>query len=128
MSYWRQLCPGILGQAVFDALLKRERLGSTGLGSGIALPHGRVPALQSPLVAVVTLRTGIDFDALDGRPIDIVFALAVPENCEDQHLQILAGIAEMCSDSGLREALRRADSSVEVQRLLNGWRHCAESA
>jgi PTS system nitrogen regulatory IIA component len=115
-------------QTIFEALLKRERLGSTGLGTGIALPHGRIDALQSPLAAVATLQSGVDFDAADGLPVDILFALAMPENCNDQHLQILAGLAEMFSDPNFRNALRNAKSSTEIHALLVDWRGHAESA
>ena len=115
-------------QTIFEALLKRERLGSTGLGKGIALPHGRIEALQSPLAAVATLQCGIDFDALDSTPVDIVFALAMPENCNDQHLQILAGLAEMFSDPDFCNALRDAKSSTEIHALLVNWQGHAESA
>ena len=115
-------------QTIFEALLKRERLGSTGLGTGIALPHGRIEALQSPLAAVATLQSGVDFDAPDRMPVDIVFALAMPETCNDQHLQILAGLAEMFSDPNFCNALRNAKSATEIHALLVNWRGHAESA
>ncbi len=115
-------------QTIFEALLKRERLGSTGLGKGIALPHGRIEALQSPIAAVATMQCGVDFDSLDGVPVDIVFALAMPENCNDQHLQILAGLAEMFSDPDFCNALRNAKSSTEIHVLLANWQGHAESA
>ncbi len=113
--------PDDIGQTLFEALLKRERLGSTGLGMGIALPHGRIATLQSPLAAVVTLRSGVDFDALDGAPVNIVFALAMPENCDNQHLKILAGLAEMFSDPVLCETLRSAGSATDIYQRLSHW-------
>ena len=115
-------------QLVFDALLKRERLGSTGLGHGIALPHGRIESLRAPLAAVATLQTPVDFDALDGQPVGIVFALAMPEDCNEQHLQILARLAEMFSDPMLCNALRNAKSAEEIHQRLSGWQPHAESA
>lgn len=120
--------PGGARQTVFEALLRRERLGSTGLGKGIALPHGRIAALQSPLAAVATLQSGVDFDALDGEPVNIVFALAMPENCNDQHLQILASLAEMFSDPNFCTALRNARSGAEIHAHLVSWQGHAESA
>ena len=116
------------GQAIFEALLKRERLGSTALGKGIALPHGRIEALRSPLACVATLQSGVDFDAPDGMPVDIVFALAMPENCNDQHLQILASLAAMFSDSNFCNALRNAKSATEIHALLVNWQEQAKSA
>ena len=115
-------------QAIFEALLKRERLGSTGLGSGIALPHGRIESLTKPVAAVATLQSDIDFDSLDGAPVNIVFSLAMPENCNDQHLQILAFLAEMFSDPVLCNAIRNAKTPEEIYQRISGWRQHAESA
>lgn len=102
----------------FEALLKRERLGSTGLGMGIALPHGRIAALENPVAAIATLQSGVDFDSLDNQPVDIVFALAMPEDCESQHLQILASLAKMFSDSSLCDVLRNAKFATQIHQLL----------
>jgi PTS system nitrogen regulatory IIA component len=113
--------PGFSDQQVFDALIGRERLGSTGLGHGIALPHGRVETLENPLCAVLTLNTGVDFDAPDGELVDILFALMMPANSNEQHLQILAGVAEMFSDPGLREKLRSTQESDQLLDTITGW-------
>lgn len=115
-------------QQIFDALVGRERLGSTGLGHGIALPHGRVNALEQPLCAVLTVQTGVDFDSPDGQPVDIMFALMMPENCNEQHLQILAGLAEMFSDPGLRERLRGSDGADQLLEIITSWQTQASSA
>ena len=120
--------PTETSQPIFEALLKRERLGSTGLGMGIALPHGRIDSLHTPLAAVATLQSDIDFDSLDGKPVNIVFALAMPENCNDQHLQILAQLAEIFSDPAFCNALRNAKSSDEIYQRLTGWQPHAASA
>lgn len=99
---------------ILDALSARERLGSTGLGHGIALPHGRMPELESPAAAVITLDKGIDFDSPDHEPVDILFALLMPKNCNDEHLKILAGLAKLFIQEDLRQQLRNANTSKEV--------------
>ena len=107
---------------IFDSLVARERLGGTGLGHGVALPHGRLKQAQRPLGAFVLLADGVDFDALDKQPVDILFALLVPEQCTSEHLQILALLAQMFSDKNLRTELRAADSSEAVYELLSQWK------
>ena len=119
---------GIEEGAIFEALIKRERLGSTGLGHGIALPHGRIEGLQQPVAALLTLSRNIGFDALDGEPVDIVFALAMPENCDNQHLQILASLAEIFSNTAVSTRLRSAVEAQEIWTTFCNWRDYAESA
>ncbi len=106
---------------IFESLLARERLGSTALGHGIALPHGRVEGIDRTVGAFISLSEGVDFDALDGQPVDLLFALIVPPDATEEHLQLLAGLAEMLSDQDLRSALRQARSSEELYSLLNRW-------
>ena len=106
-------------RTVFDRLCGRERLGSTGLGNGIAIPHGRVPGLEAPCAALVTLSQGIDFDAIDDAPVDLLVGLLVPEDADEAHLQILATLATHLSDSRLCTALRRAESAEDVLALLS---------
>lgn len=103
---------------VFDCLLARERLGSTALGEGVALPHGRVAALRTPLGAFMRVVEGIDFDSPDGQPVDLVFGLLVPEESTEEHLQILAQLAEFFSDESLRASLRQLGSAAEAFDLL----------
>ena len=117
-----------LNGLIFDALFKRERLGSTGLGSGIALPHGRISELDRPIAAFCTLSQGVDFDALDGKAVTMIFAIAMPEHCNQQHLQILAKLAEMFSDSAFCESLRQTQTASQLYRHLATWQPPAKSA
>lgn len=112
--------PGMAETQVFDCLVARERLGSTGIGHGIAIPHGRLKAVARPVGAFAALQKGVDFDALDGMPVDMVCAVVVPAESTEDHLQILASLAERFSDENLRERLRRAGSEAELYSLLTG--------
>lgn len=103
---------------IFDSLCARERLGSTGLGHGVAIPHGRLKGGKETLGAFIQLAEGIDYDAVDQQPVDLLFALLVPEESTDEHLQILARLAEMFSDTELVEKLRRANSPEVLYDLL----------
>lgn len=107
---------------LFDSLCQRERLGSTGLGHGIAIPHGRIPGIQVATAALLKLAEPIDFGAPDGAPVDLLFALAVPEHFTQQHLVLLAQIAEMFGDAAFRDKLRAASDSASLHRLLVDWR------
>ena len=98
--------PGIPRVDIFEALNARERLGSTGLGHGVALPHARLGGINEPVAACITLAEPIDFDAPDRERVDILFCLLVPKDCNDEHLQILAGLAELFSDADLRDRFR----------------------
>ncbi|VAW72591.1 PTS IIA-like nitrogen-regulatory protein PtsN [hydrothermal vent metagenome] len=107
---------------LFDSLVHRERLGSTGLGQGVALPHGRLNGLSTPLAALVTLSDGgVDFDAVDGQPVDLLFALLVPEESTDEHLQILARLAAMFSDSEFCQSLRACTSAQQCLDQVSHW-------
>ena len=108
-------------RTVFESLIGRERLGSTGLGKGVALPHARVTGFAQPVAALVTLESPIDFDALDRQPVDLLFALAVPEHSTDEHLRILATLAEMFSDRSFCDSLRASRSADEAFELLSRW-------
>lgn len=105
-------------RAVFDCLVARERLGSTGVGHGVAIPHGRLAGLEHTIASFHKLRTPIDFDALDGQSVDMVFALLVPEESTEEHLQILRRIAEFFDSASSREALRDCDSAAQACELL----------
>jgi PTS system nitrogen regulatory IIA component len=103
---------------VTDSLFARERLGSTGLGYGVAIPHGRIKGLKDPQVAVLQLNTPIGFEAADGIPVDLLIALLVPENATQKHLDLLAEIAELLSDESKRDALKTASTVEAVMASL----------
>ncbi len=112
---------GLSRGQVIDSLLARERLGSTGLGQGIAIPHGRVKGLRTAVGAFLRVRKPIPFDAPDNQPVSLVFVLLVPERASDLHLQILSELAQMFSDRELRRQLAAAPDAVSAQRLIVGW-------
>lgn len=113
-----------LGQReIFESLCARERLGSTGLGMGVAIPHGRVKGIEHVEVSFIRLKKPLPYDAADGEPVDLLFAMAVPENCGEDHLRLLAQVAELFSDSDLLEKLRSAESSGAMLKLLSSSRH-----
>ncbi|HEY5789894.1 MAG TPA: PTS IIA-like nitrogen regulatory protein PtsN [Gammaproteobacteria bacterium] len=110
-----------LGQSeVFSCLLAREKLGSTGLGHGVALPHGRLAGCRRPCGALVTLAEPIDFDAIDGQPVDLLFSMVVPEESTEEHLQLLSQLAEMFSDPAFCARLRQG-SQDDLLLLLTDW-------
>jgi len=104
---------------IFDSLIGRERLGSTGLGNGVALPHGRLRGLKQPIAALITLRQGIDFDAIDRQPVDLLYALLVPEESTEEHLQILARLASLFSNPDFCSRLRNCSDSDQCFQLIN---------
>ena len=106
---------------IFDSLVGRERLGSTGLGQGVALPHGRLQGLKQPIAAAITLDESVDYDAIDGKPVDIMFALLVPEESTEEHLQILARLAEMFSDQEFCAKLRSCNDGDQCFKLISNW-------
>ncbi|MFC3150670.1 PTS IIA-like nitrogen regulatory protein PtsN [Litoribrevibacter euphylliae] len=99
---------------IFDALIERERLGSTGLGDGIGIPHCRLPSCEKPIGVLLMLETPIDFDSLDKQKVDIIFALVVPQEANDDHLDILATIAGKFSHADFRDSLRATQSDDEL--------------
>ena len=103
---------------IFERLIERERLGSTGLGKGIALPHARIDGLQQARAIFVRLNDSIDFDAIDGQPVDLVIALLVPSDASDAHLKILAGLAQFFSDDSNCAKLRETDDKQMLVELL----------
>ena len=106
---------------IFDSLISRERLGATGVGYGIAIPHGRIKGCQQTTGAFIQLNQGVDFDAIDNLPVDMLFALIVPEESTDEHLQILALLASMFNDETFREKLRQTKNKEEIYQLLMEW-------
>lgn len=107
---------------IADSLFARERLGSTGLGHGVALPHGRIKGLKAPMAAVFRLTQPIGFDAPDEQPVSLLIFLLVPEAATQKHLEILSEIAELLSDSALRDRLKNCQSADELHALIEGWR------
>lgn len=110
--------PGLSTGDVFNSLIAREKLGSTGLGHGVALPHGRRRSGDATLAAFVRLDSAIDYDAVDQQPVDLLFALLVPEKSTDEHLQVLAALAERFSNPELLKKLRTEPSAAGMFRLL----------
>ncbi|MBT3133682.1 PTS IIA-like nitrogen regulatory protein PtsN [Alteromonas sp. ALT199] len=104
---------------VLNSLMSRERMGSTGIGNGIALPHGRLAGLEKVIAIVVTSTPAIDFDALDEKPVDIFFALLVPEEQTEGHLQTLATVAGKLSNKETIKAIRRATTSDDILSALS---------
>lgn len=109
---------GIARSAVFDSLFAREKLGSTGLGQGIAIPHGRIKGLKEASGAFLRLAAPVPFDSPDGKPVSLLFVLLVPEQATEQHLQILSELAERFSDRSAREALTTTDSVDTVYQIF----------
>jgi PTS system nitrogen regulatory IIA component len=110
--------PSLSARTIFDCLLARERLGSTGLGFGVALPHGRLAKLGWTIGAFIKIREPVNFDALDKQPVDLMFGLLVPEHSTEEHLQILSLLAEKFSDESLRTHLRQPISAETAFILL----------
>jgi len=106
---------------VFDSLFAREKLGSTGLGQGVAIPHGRIKNLDEAIGAFVKVQPPVPFDAPDNLPVTLVFFLLVPEHATDLHLQILGELAEMFSDKTLREQLLASHDAKEMHQLITQW-------
>jgi PTS system nitrogen regulatory IIA component len=112
---------------VFDSLFARERLGSTGLGQGVAIPHGRIKGLKEALGAFIRLAQPIPFDAPDANPVTLVFVLLVPEKATEKHLQLLSELAQMFSDKALRETMSRAPDAAALHQLITAWEPDAAS-
>lgn len=108
-------------QEVFNSLTSREKLGSTGLGHGVAIPHGRVAAVDRSVGAFIRLKSPVDYDAHDGNPVDLVFGLLVPQNATEAHLKHLAAVAEMFSDDAFCTRLRAAPDNAGLHALLAGY-------
>lgn len=112
---------GLSRALVTDSLFSRERLGSTGLGNGVAIPHGRIKGLKLPLAAVLLLEQAIGFDAPDNQPVDLLVFLLVPEAATQRHLEILSEIAALLSDEARRDAIRRSGTAEALHRLIRDW-------
>ncbi len=112
---------GLSRALVTDSLFSRERLGSTGLGHGVAIPHGRIKGLKAPMAAVFQLANPISFDAPDEQAVSLLIFLLVPEAATQKHLEILSEIAEMLSDASLREKFSAIDDAAQLYGLITNW-------
>ena len=113
---------GLSRALVTDSLFARERLGSTGLGHGVAIPHGRIKGLKTPMAAVMRLRDPIGFDAHDDKAVELLIFLLVPEAATQKHLDILAEIAEILGDGALRDTIKTSQSASDLHTLVANWR------
>ncbi len=113
---------------VLEALLERERIGSTGLGNGCAIPHGHLPDLETSIGAFLKLNEAVDFNAQDGLPVKLIFAVLVPEAKEEGHFEDVAAVAKALKDPSLVEALLEAGGSRAAYDLLSGYQPEAVSA
>ncbi len=111
---------GVEPSTILEALTQREKLGTTGLGEGIAIPHAKIPELPKLTGFFARLGKPVDFDALDGDPVDLVFLLLAPEAAGADHLKALARVARILRDHELRQQVRTAESAAEVSALLTG--------
>ena len=112
---------GLSRALVTDSLFSRERLGSTGLGHGVAIPHGRIKGLKAPMAAVFLLANPIGFDAPDDQAVQLMIFLLVPEAATQKHLEILSEIAELLSDASLRERLNSSTDAAHLHSLISNW-------
>lgn len=119
---------GLSRSLVTDSLFARERLGSTGLGHGVAIPHGRIKGLKQPMAAVFQLQSPIPFDAPDEAPVVLMICLLVPEAATQKHLEILSEIAEILSEADLRERMKTAPDAASLYALLANWQSAHVSA
>lgn len=118
-TFIAQNIPSLDSQEVFSRLISRERLGSTGIGNGVAIPHARSPHCTSPTASFLKLAEAIDFDAIDGDPVDLVFILLVPEEADDTHLALLGQVATIMNDADTRAQLRKTGSQRELLDLIS---------
>ena len=112
---------GIERGKVFDSLFARERLGSTGLGQSVAIPHGRIKGLKEAVGAFIRVASPVPFDSPDGKPVNMAFVLLVPEQATEQHLQILSELAQMFSDRELRERLSGDADVASLHQHITAW-------
>ena len=118
---------GLSRALITDSLFARERLGSTGLGHGVAIPHGRIKGLTAPMAALFQLASPIGFDAPDEQPVSLLIFLLVPEAATQKHLEILSEIAELLSDSQLRERLKSCNDAQQLHGMIANWQSSAAS-
>lgn len=103
---------------IFNSLLNRERLGSTGLGLGFAVPHARLSSLDKTMACFFRLKQAINFEAPDNLPVDLVFTIIIPQEATEEHLMILSSLASIFSKTDVCEAIRKASSSDEITQII----------
>lgn len=111
-------CEGVSEREIFTSLVNREKLGSTGLGSGVGIPHGRVAGVAKPVGAIIRLPTAIDFESVDRQGVDLLFGLAVPKDGAGNYLQVLASIAEICQDSDCVRQMRDSADAASLHGVI----------
>jgi PTS system nitrogen regulatory IIA component len=119
---------GLAEREIFDTLLQRERLGSTGVGHGVAIPHGKLRPLDRLVGVFARLARPVDFDSLDDQPVDLVFVLLAPESAGADHLKALARIARVLRDPTLAQKLRAADGVDAIHTILTGSAEASHAA
>jgi PTS system nitrogen regulatory IIA component len=112
---------GLKSADIFTSLFERERLGSTALGCGIAIPHGRIKGLQEARVAFYRLKSPLEFDAPDNLPVSLCFILLVPKDANEQHLQILGELAQLFGDEDMRAKMLQVATPAQLIALLGAW-------
>lgn len=112
--------PTLSSQEIFESLVAREKMGSTGIGNGIAIPHGRLTAIEQPIAIFIKCEEPIAFDAIDKQPVDILFALLVPADQCQQHLSTLSRMAEKLSDKQILKQLRKTHDETELYQVITG--------
>jgi PTS system nitrogen regulatory IIA component len=110
--------PNLTEDEIFESLIGRERLGSTGIGHGVAIPHARLQGREKVIGAFLKLDNGVDFDSIDNTPVDLLFALLVPDHFTDEHLEILSSLAKLFSDEKLCEKIRAGNNNQQIYELL----------
>lgn len=111
---------GLNARDIFDAVLQRERLGSTGVGQGVAIPHARLAGVKEVVGVFARLRTPVDFESIDGRPADLIFMLIAPDDAGAEHLKALARVSRLLRREDVRQRLRAAPDADAVHAVLAG--------
>ncbi len=110
--------PDLTCTDILSSLMNREKLGSTGIGNGVAIPHGKITPNESPVAVLIVIHPGIDYDAIDNRPVDVFFALLVPEDQCDVHLNTLASIAEIFDNKEMLRKIRSAETDNDLYQII----------
>jgi len=106
---------------IYHCLLEREKLGNTGIGNGVALPHSRCSETNEPVIAIITLEQAIDYDSIDRQAVDVAFGLLVPKDASQEHLNLLSEVARMMSNDDYKAQIANASSAAQVIELIKGW-------
>ncbi len=113
-----QIHPGIDAEEIFNLLMERENLGSTGIGNGLAIPHGKLPGLERMLIIVARSREGVPFDAVDNKDVHVIFLLIAPGNAAAIYLKVLARVSRLLKKPGVYDAIVAAESAEEIARII----------